>query len=100
MVQNTPYAGLWTLGLLAISEAFIYRMSMPRTQSLSLAILVLGLNFLLQKKHWYLLPLSFIYVWFYDGFNALNQIISELKNQRIFNFFDAVRIKIFTIRIG
>jgi hypothetical protein len=66
--QHIPYAGLWTLGLLAISEAFIYRMSMPRTQSLSLAIMVLGLNFLLQKKHWYLLPLSFIYVWLYDAF--------------------------------
>jgi len=69
--QDIPYAGLWTLGLLAISEAFIYRMSMPRTQSLSLAILVLGLNFLLQKKYWYLLPLSFIYVWFYDAFPLL-----------------------------
>ena len=66
--QRIPYAGLWTLGLLAISEAFLYRMSMPRTQSLSLAILVLGLNFLLQKKYWYLLPLSFIYVWLYDAF--------------------------------
>jgi len=44
---------------------------MPRTQSLSLAILVLGLNFLLQKKYWYLLPLSFIYVWFYDAFPLL-----------------------------
>lgn len=66
--QHIPYAGLWTLGMLAVSEAFIYRMSMPRTQSLSLAILVLGLNFLLQKKHWYLLPLSFIYVWLYDAF--------------------------------
>ena len=45
--QHIPYAGLWTLGLLAISEAFLYRMSMPRAQSLSLAILVLGLNFIL-----------------------------------------------------
>jgi hypothetical protein len=66
--QHIPYAGLWTLGLLATSEAFLYRMSMPRAQSLSLAILVLGLNFLLQKKYWYLLPLSFIYVWLYDAF--------------------------------
>jgi len=69
--QHIPYSGLWTLGLLAISEALIYRMSMPRTQSLSLAILVLGLNFALQKKYWYLLPLSFIYVWLYDAFPLL-----------------------------
>ena len=66
--QQIPYAGLWTLGLLAVSEAFLYRMSMPRTQSLSLAILVLGLHFLLLKRYWYLIPLSFIYVWLYDAF--------------------------------
>ena len=66
--QRVPYAGLWTLGLLAISEAFLYRMSMPRTQSLSLALLVLGLNFMLQKKYGYLLPLSFLFVWLYDAF--------------------------------
>ncbi len=66
--QNIPYAGLWTLGLLAISEAFLYRMSMPRTQSLSLAILALGLNFLLMRKYRYLVPLSFVYVWLYDAF--------------------------------
>lgn len=66
--QMVPYAALWTLGLLIISEAFLYRMNMPRAQSLSLAILVVGLHFLLHKKHRYLLPLSFIYVWMYDGF--------------------------------
>jgi len=66
--QRVPYAGLWTLGLLAISEAFLYRMSMPRTQSLSLALLVLGLNFMLQKKYGYLLPFSFLFVWLYDAF--------------------------------
>ena len=66
--QQIPYAGLWTLGLLAVSEAFLYRMSMPRTQSLSLAILVLGLHFLLLKRYWNLIPLSFIYVWLYDAF--------------------------------
>ena len=49
--QRVPYAALWALGLLVISEAFLYRMNMPRAQSLSLAILVLGLNFLLHKKY-------------------------------------------------
>jgi hypothetical protein len=66
--QRVPYAALWALGLLVISAAFLYRMNMPRAQSLSLAILVLGLNFLLHKKYKFLLPLSFIYVWTYDGF--------------------------------
>lgn len=66
--QHIPFAGLWTLGLLAVSEAFIYRMSMPRTQSLSLAFLVLGLHLLLKRKYIYLLPLSFFFVWLYDAF--------------------------------
>ncbi len=69
--QNVPYSGLWALALLAVSEAFLYRMSMPRVQSLSLAVLSLGLNYLLIKKYKYLLPLSFIYVWLYDAFPLL-----------------------------
>lgn len=66
--QNIPFSGLWALGLLAISEAFLYRMNMPRAQSLSLGILALGLNFLLLRKYKYLLPISFVYVWLYDAF--------------------------------
>ena len=69
--QKVSYAATWALGLLAISEAFLYRMSMPRVQSLSLAILVLGLNFLLIRKYIFLIPLSFIYVWMYDAFPLL-----------------------------
>lgn len=66
--QQVPFASFWAIGLLMISEAFLYRMNMPRAQGLSLAILVLGFHFLLQRKYHYLLPLSFIYVWTYDGF--------------------------------
>lgn len=66
--QKIPYAWLWALGLFAISEAFLYRMNMPRAQSLSLIFLVLGMNFLLLKKYKYLMPLSFLFVWTYDGY--------------------------------
>ncbi len=66
--QGVPFAALWSLGLLAISEAFIYRMSMPRAQSLSLAVLVLALHWLLIGKHRRLLPLAFLYVWLYNAF--------------------------------
>jgi hypothetical protein len=69
--QNVSYAGLWALGLFAISEAFLYRMNMPRAQSLSLALLVLGLNFMLVKKYLFLTPLAFVYVWLFDGFPLL-----------------------------
>jgi len=69
--QRVPHSNLWALGLLAISEAFIYRMSLLRAQSLSLAVMVIGLNCMLAKKHAWLLPLGFIYVWMYDAFPML-----------------------------
>jgi len=69
--QKVPYAALWSLGLLAVSEAFIYRMSMPRAQSVSLAFLALGLHWLLTGKYGRLLPLAFLYVWLYNAFPLL-----------------------------
>ena len=69
--QRIPYAGLWAAGLLAVSEAFIYRMSIPRAQSLSLAVLMLGLDWLLRRKYSRLGLLAFAYVWLYDAFPLL-----------------------------
>ena len=66
--QRVPAAALWAAGLLTISEAFLYRMSMPRTQSLSLLVLVLALHWLLSGRYRRLLPLAFLYVWLYDAF--------------------------------
>ena len=66
--QRVAYALIWSIGLLAVSEAFLYRMSITRAQSLSLAVLVLGMYWLLSKKYLLLLPLSFFYVWLYDAF--------------------------------
>ena len=69
--QRVPYAALWALGLLAVSEAFIYRMSITRAQSLSLAVLVLGLDILFTRNYKWLIPLAFVYVWMYDAFPLL-----------------------------
>jgi len=69
--QRVPYSALWSLGLLAISEAFIYRMSMVRAQSLSLAVMAVGLHWMLMRKYTRLVPLAFIYVWLYDAFPML-----------------------------
>lgn len=69
--QHIPLAWLWALALLAISEAFLYRMSITRAQSLSLAILVLGLTWMLEGKYLRLAGLAFIYVWLYDAFPLL-----------------------------
>jgi hypothetical protein len=69
--QRISYAPLWAFGLLAVSEAFIYRMSITRAQSLSLAVLVIGLHWLLSGKHLRLFFLAFLYVWLYNAFPLL-----------------------------
>lgn len=69
--QQVPGAAWWALGLFVVSEAFLYRMAMPRAQSGSLLILALGLHWLLQGRYKLLLPLGFLYVWFYNAFPLL-----------------------------
>jgi hypothetical protein len=69
--QRVQYASLWASGLMAVSEAFIFRMSITRAQSLSLAVLMLGLDLLLRKKLKSLAVLAFVYVWLYDAFPLL-----------------------------
>lgn len=69
--QAVPYAAVWAFGLLAISDAFLYRMSLLRAQSLSLVVLALGLHWMLTGKHRLLLPLGFVYVWLYNAFPLL-----------------------------
>jgi hypothetical protein len=68
---GVTWAWAWTLGLCAISEAFLYRMSLPRAQSASLLILALGLHWLIQRRYALMLPLGFIYVWLYNAFPLL-----------------------------
>jgi hypothetical protein len=69
--QRVPYAWLWALGLLGISDAFLFRMSITRAQSLSLGMLALGYAWLLEKKYKHLAVLGFVYVWMYDAFPLL-----------------------------
>jgi hypothetical protein len=69
--QRVPMAWLWALGLLGISDAFLYRMSITRAQSLSLAVLALGLTWMLEGKYRRLAILAFFYVWMYDAFPLL-----------------------------
>ncbi|MEW6404578.1 MAG: hypothetical protein AB1649_22505 [Chloroflexota bacterium] len=66
--QKVPLAWLWALGLLGISQAFLFRMSITRAQSLSLGVLALGMMWLLEGRYKLLALLSFFYVWMYDAF--------------------------------
>jgi hypothetical protein len=69
--QGVRWAALWALGLMAVSEAFLYRLSMPRAQAASLLVLILSLHGLLTRRYWALLPLGFVYVWLYNAFPLL-----------------------------
>jgi len=66
--QKIPYAAWWALALLGISDAFLYRMSVTRAQSLSLAVLALAFALLLEGKTRLLVLPAFFYVWLYDAF--------------------------------
>ena len=58
-------------GLFAVSEAFLYRMSMARAQSGAVIILALAVHWLLTGRHKWLAPLGFVFVWFYNAFPLL-----------------------------
>jgi hypothetical protein len=62
------YALGWTLTLFALSSSFLYRMLMIRTQAASVLLLILALSLLFGRRYRWLIPLSFAYVWLYDGF--------------------------------
>lgn len=74
--QRVTYAGLWAIGFFAVSEAFLYRMSMPRAQAVSLLFLLVGLHLVLTQRNAWLLPLSFLYVWLYDAFPLMLVLIA------------------------
>jgi len=69
------WAWLWALGLFAVSDAFLFRMSMPRAQSGSLLVLALALGLLWRERYVWLLPLGFFYVWLYNAFPLLLLVV-------------------------
>ena len=73
--QRVPLAWLWAMGFVAVSEAFLYRMSMPRAQALSLLMLLLALHLILMGRYRWLLPVGFAYVWLYNAFPLLLAVV-------------------------
>lgn len=85
--RHVRWAAIWTLGLFALSEAFLYRMSMPHAQSASLLLLVIAFFLLVERRAVWLAPLGFAYVWLYDAFPLLllvaaSSLASDLILQR------------------
>lgn len=73
--QRVPLAWLWAVGFVAVSEAFLYRMSMPRAQALSLLMLLLALHLTFTGRHRWLLLVGFLYVWLYNAFPLLLVVV-------------------------
>nr|WP_290669965.1 hypothetical protein [Ardenticatena sp.] len=69
--REIPWATLWALGFFVVSDAFLYRMSMPRAQSLSLALLFIAVAWLLDGHYRRLVLVGFLYVWAYNAFPLL-----------------------------
>jgi asparagine N-glycosylation enzyme membrane subunit Stt3 len=69
--EGIRWSWLWALALFAVSDAFLYRMSMVRAQSVSLMLLALGLHWLLRRRFIRLLPLGLVFVWTYNAFPLL-----------------------------
>jgi len=89
--QKIPASWLWAIALLGISDAFLYRMSITRVQSLSLAVLALGFAWILEGKYKHLAVLSFLYVWMYDAFPLILAVaglhfLAVLLMERRFEF--------------
>jgi hypothetical protein len=68
VVYNVPYRWLWLAPLVASSEPFLYRLSMTRAPSLSLALVGIGCYLVLKRKVVWFGVVSFIFVWMYSLF--------------------------------
>lgn len=65
---NVKWPFLWAGLALVSSHAFLYRMSMPRIQSISLACLIITVCLVLKNRYLLLGIFSFFFVWLYDAF--------------------------------
>src|SRR5947209_141999 len=70
------YPFVWLLALLGCSAPFLYRMNMTKAMSLSIVLLVIGINLLFQRKYIWLLPLAFAFTETYDMFLLLGLAVA------------------------
>jgi len=69
--HRIKYPLAWLIALLGCSAPFLFRMNMTKAMSVSLALLVLGIHLLFQRKYLWLLPLAFVFTLTYDMFVLL-----------------------------
>jgi hypothetical protein len=69
--NRVPAPLLWLVALLASSSPFLFRMNMTKAMSVSIVLLVVGINLLFRRKYLWLLPLAFVFTLTYDMFVLL-----------------------------
>ncbi len=68
------FAAVWTVGLLAVSSPFLYRMLMIRTQAAAVLLLLITLHLLFRQRYRWLMIVAFAFTWLYNGFILLPAI--------------------------
>lgn len=64
----------WAAALFLLSDPFLFRLAMPRAQALSLLVLVVGVQWMIDGKYRWLAPLAFVFVWLYNAFLLLPMV--------------------------
>ncbi len=68
---EVDYPLLWLTVLFASSSPFLYRMSMARGQSLSLALQLITFHLIMKRSYKWLAVVTIIFVWSYNAFPLL-----------------------------
>ncbi len=68
---GVKFATIWTLGLFGMGATWIFRMLMIRTNGASAFFLILAFVPLFSRRYKWLIPISFAYVWLYNGWILL-----------------------------
>ena len=66
--HRVPYPFLWLVLVFASASPFLYRMSMPRAQSVSLLLQLLIFHLILERRYRSLLAVCAMFVWAYNAF--------------------------------
>ncbi|MCA1612783.1 MAG: hypothetical protein LC800_01260 [Acidobacteria bacterium] len=69
--HRVRYPLVWLVALLGCSAPFLFRMNMTKAMSVSIVLVVVGINLLFRRKYVWLLPLAFLFTLTYDMFVLL-----------------------------
>ena len=69
--HRISYPFIWLFALLGCSAPFLYRMNMAKAMSVSIVLLVIGIQLLFTRRYVWLLPLAFVFTLTYDMFVLL-----------------------------